>query len=70
MANTKSRDNTGHAGGAVRDTTIKLNALVTKFNALLTKLDGQSAVPDVDFVATIGAADQVGTAPSGTAITK
>ena len=79
MAATTSRDNLGHAEGAVRDLAIQFNKLVTDFTdlrtkyvALLGKLDADAGVTDTNYTAlespAAATATQVGD-DQGTAIT-
>ena len=73
MANTRSRDTLGHEGSATRDTVISYNKLLTKFDALLTKLDADAGVTDTNYTSTLGTASTGGPQKigndAGTAIT-
>ena len=49
----KTRDNAGHDNSSSRETTLQLNNLVAKFDALLAKLDADAGVTDANYVATL-----------------
>ena len=46
---TKSRDNSGGAGGTERDLLVKFNTLVAAIDTLCTKLDADAGVTDTNY---------------------
>jgi hypothetical protein len=49
----KVLDNFGLAGSGDRQVVIELNGLITKFRALLAKLDADAGVTDTNYVSTL-----------------